>query len=87
MNGIRCLADDLFVLREENYYIFYPKFHLELMANSFSEIKCFLPSITLGFKDTHREKVPSNKTPALTKCTNMGIWVVGIFNQLFRRGS
>ena len=27
-------------------------------------------------KDTHREKALSNKTPALTKSTNMGIWVV-----------
>ena len=27
------------------------------------------------FKDTHREKAPSNKTPALTK--SMSIWVVG----------
>ena len=33
-------------------------------------------------KDTHREKAPSNKTPALTKSTNMGIWVVGTTNQL-----
>ena len=24
-------------------------------------------------KDTHREKAPSNKTPALTQSTNMGI--------------
>ena len=39
------------------------------------------------FKDTHREKAPSNKTPALTKSTNMGIWVVGTTNQLFIRGS
>ena len=39
------------------------------------------------FKDTHREKVPSNKTPALTKSTNMGIWVVGTSNQVFIRGS
>ena len=38
-------------------------------------------------KDTHREKVPSDKTSALTKSTNMGIWVVGITNQLFIRGS
>ena len=35
------------------------------------------------FKDTHREKAPSNKTPALAKSTNMGIWVVAISNQLF----
>ena len=38
-------------------------------------------------KDTHREKAPSNKTPALTKSTNMGIWVVGTSNQFFIRGS
>ena len=38
-------------------------------------------------KDTHREKAPSNKTPALTKSTNMGIWVVGTTNQLFKGGS
>ena len=37
-------------------------------------------------KDTHREKAPSNKTPALTKSRNMGIWVVGTSNQLFIRG-
>ena len=36
-------------------------------------------------KDTHRGKVPSNKTPALTKSRNMGIWVVGTPNQLFIR--
>ena len=29
------------------------------------------------FKDTHREKAPSNETPALKKSTNMGIRVVG----------
>ena len=28
-------------------------------------------------KDTHREKGPSNKTPALRKSTNMGVWAVG----------
>ena len=39
------------------------------------------------FKDTHREKVPSNKTPTLRKITNMGIWTVGTLNQLFMRGS
>ena len=38
-------------------------------------------------KDTHREKALSNKTPALTKSTNMGIWVLGTTNQLFMRGS
>ena len=39
--------------------------------------KCFI------FKDTHREKAASNKTPALTESMNMDIWVVGISNQLF----
>ena len=28
-------------------------------------------------KDTHREKVPSNKTPVLKKSMNMDIWVIG----------
>ena len=35
----------------------------------------------LLFKDTHREKVPSNKTSALRKSTNMGVWAVGTLNQ------
>ena len=39
------------------------------------------------FKDTHREKAPSTKTPALTKSSDMGIWVVGTSTQLFIRGS
>ena len=41
----------------------------------------------LIIKDTHWEKAPSNKTPALTKSKNMGIWVVGKSNELFTRGS
>ena len=41
----------------------------------------------IPFKDIHREKAPSNKTPALTKSRNMGIWVVGTPNQPFIRGS
>ena len=39
------------------------------------------------FKDTQREKSPSNKAPALTSSMNMDIWVVAISNQLFIRGS
>ena len=38
-------------------------------------------------KDTHKEKAQSNKTPALTKSTNMDIWVVATSNQLLIRGS
>ena len=34
-------------------------------------------------KDTHKDKTPSNKTPAITKSTNMGIWDVGTSNQFF----
>ena len=37
-------------------------------------------------KDTHREKAPSNKTPALRNSTGMGVWAVGTLNQLFVRG-
>ena len=39
------------------------------------------------FKDTHREKAPSNKTLTLTESRNMGIWVVGTSNQMLNRGS
>ena len=38
---------------------------------------------TTQIKDTHREKAPSNKTPALTESTHMGIRAVGTTNQLF----
>ena len=44
----------------------------------------------MGFqllKDAHREKLPSNKIPALQKSMNMGIWVVGTAKQFFIRGS
>ena len=41
--------------------------------------------ILLTLKDSHREKVPSNKTPALAKSMDINIWVVGISNQLFLR--
>ena len=42
---------------------------------------------TENFKDTHREKAPSNKTPTLSKIMNIIIWVVGTSNQLIVRGS
>ena len=50
-----------------------------------TEKNCF--RIFAYFKDTHKEKAPSNKTPALTKSMNLNIWVVGTSNQLFMRGS
>ena len=34
-------------------------------------------------KNTHREKAPSNKTPAPRQSTNMGVWAVVTLNQLF----
>ena len=37
--------------------------------------------------DSHRENAQSNKTPALIKSTNIGVWDVGTLNQLFIRGS
>ena len=33
-------------------------------------------------KGMHREKAPTNETPALTESMNMGIWVVGTSNEL-----
>ena len=52
-----------------------------------SFISCNLFLLHSWVKDTHREKAPSNETPALTKSTNMGICVVRTSNQLFTRGS
>ena len=43
--------------------------------------------IELRLKDTHREKAPSNKTPALTKSRNVGVLVFDTSNQLFIRSS
>ena len=39
------------------------------------------------FKDTHKEKAPSNKTPTIPKIMNVNIWVVGTPNQFFIQGS
>ena len=40
------------------------------------------PILKIHFKDTHREKATSNKTLALRKRKNMGVWAVGTLNQL-----
>ena len=37
----------------------------------------------MWLEDSHREKAPSIKTPALAKYMNMEIWGVGTLNQLF----
>ena len=36
-------------------------------------------------KDTYREKLPSNKIPALTKSINVDIWVIGTSKQVFKK--
>ena len=43
--------------------------------------------VSVFLKDTDREKAPLNKTPTLSKSTNMGIWIVATSNQLFILGS
>ena len=52
--------------------------HIEIISNGYSRI---------SFKDTQREKAPSNKTPAFSKSINMDIRVVGTSNQFFITGS
>ena len=39
----------------------------------------------MHFKDTHREKAPSNEAQALMKSMSMDIWVVGTLNLVFVR--
>ena len=38
---------------------------------------CTCDTVYTFVKDIHREKAPSNKTPARRKSTNMGVWAVG----------
>ena len=52
--------------------------HIEIVSNGCCRI---------SFKDTHMEKAPLNKTPALSESMNMDIWVVGTPKQLFITGS
>ena len=53
----------------------------------FPEADLLKTSEHLLFKDTHREKAPSNKTPTLSKSMNMDIRVVDVSNQNFILGS
>ena len=43
--------------------------------------------MALAFKDIHRGKSPSKKSPALMKSMNIDIWVVGTSNQLYIKDS
>ena len=63
----------LVVLRQTDLVV---ALHRQLLGNLLTLIK-----------DTHREKAPSNETPALTESRNMGICIVDTPNQLFIRGS
>ena len=56
-------------------------FHIELRS-----IFSIATYVYNRFKDTHREKTATNKTPMLTKGMNMDIWVVGTSYQVFMRG-
>ena len=56
------------------------------MCDHFLSSDLFIIFINL-LKDTHKEKVPSDKTPVITKSMNMDIWLVGTSNQLFISGS
>ena len=50
--------------------------------------KLFLiTGLNISFKDTQREKAPSNKTPVLAKSTNLDVWPIGTSSKLFIRGS
>ena len=42
----------------------------------------YLFSLKTTIIDTHEEKAPSIKTPALTESINADIWVVSTLNQL-----
>ena len=59
------------------FYIF------SILLLFFPELQLNSYSVSSALKDTHREKAPSNETPALTKSMNMDIWVAGTSNQLF----
>ena len=70
---------------------FFKKLELHFLVESTKIKNASFPCKTAmpeaNVKDTHWEKASVNKTPALTECSNMGIWVIHTSNQLFIRGS
>ena len=78
LNSCDLFLTALVYMQEQQNY-FYKTWHIriEIVLNGWSR----------SFKDTHREKAPSNKTPALWKSMNMDIWVVGTSNQSLIAGS
>ena len=51
-------------------------------SNSLLKVSMYLFSLKTTIIDTHEEKAPSIKTPALTESINADIWVVSTLNQL-----
>ena len=70
-----------------SFVTFHEAFKSDAKRNSTSLLLGASPNFAYNIKDTHKEKAPSNKTPALTKSMNMAIWVVGTSNQLLIIGS
>ena len=62
-----------FYKSKKHYFIHFRRLFLKLIY------------LFIRLKNTHREKVPSIKTPALRKSTNTGVWAVRTLNQLFMR--
>lgn len=59
-----------------------------LLMFLFCSIKEACQSVSVElFKDNYREKMPSNKTPVLTKLMNNDTLVVATSNQLFLKSS
>ena len=86
--SIFCKSKDSIYIKRIQFIFFltwcFTFFHQALLV--FKQLSFFFSQIHI-LKDIHREKAPSNKTPALRKSTNMGVWAVGTLNQLFIRGS
>ena len=65
-------------------------FILSLLNLNFKSRTCKnkkFDEVIITLKDTRREKIPSNKTTALTESMNMNIWEVDSSIQLFIGGS
>ena len=55
----------------------------DMAETDVEKCKTYHEELKVVLKHTHGQKAPSNKTPALTKSTNMDIWIVDTSNQLF----
>ena len=89
MSAKLCQANNLLSFLETTYegLVWYQIWELKLVSIKSEVGWVFFTFPLYAFKDTHREKAPSNKTPTLSKSMSMDIGVVATSNQLFRRGS